>query len=279
MTATNYPPSPAEAKEWDHLRTAFASSLMADTPLASLAQNLEGLEWPFPGPDETPAAYLPFNYEDLRLGFAARGHPEATMRLLQILRETLAFDQPFGEMVQQSAAAFARENPLLRSLARLEIPEDFPLDLVVLDDTSRELCQLEQLETLGEYALFAQNLAQSVVVGGELRRLLNALVQLDGGVLAELLPFRPGAAGLHLAEALVHAARGRNATAQTARTLEWFEREFAEWRRAAAVDRKFLARQFARFDDPVLDEKISRLLAPHLPKPPRGSFFARWFGR
>ena len=31
------------AKDWDEIRTAFASSIMVDTSLNSLAQNLDGL--------------------------------------------------------------------------------------------------------------------------------------------------------------------------------------------------------------------------------------------
>lgn len=280
MTSTNQSPSAAAARQWDHLRTAFASSLMVDLPLASLAQNLDGLAWPLAGASETPAAYIDLTYDELRLQFAARGQPDAANLLLQILRETLAFDQPFGEMVQQTAASANRENPLLRTLARLGIPEDFPIDLTALDATSLELCQLEEVRTLGEFALFAQRLAANVIVGGDLRRLLNALALVDGGALAELLPFRVGRPGLHLAEALVQATRRPQPAVQVARAVTWFADEFALWQQSAQ-DRKFLSRQFAHFDDPELDKQISRLLQPYLGglsgRPALWASLRRWF--
>jgi len=34
------------AKDWDEVRSAFASSIMVDTALSSLAQNLDGPDWP-----------------------------------------------------------------------------------------------------------------------------------------------------------------------------------------------------------------------------------------
>lgn len=51
------------AKDWDEVRASFASSIMVDTALSSLAQNLEGPDWPIKGPDETPAAYIDLGYE------------------------------------------------------------------------------------------------------------------------------------------------------------------------------------------------------------------------
>lgn len=264
-SSMNPPPSlpPAKAQEWDEIRTAFASSLLVDTALSSLAQNLDGLDWPLPGPAETPAAYIEFTHEELVTELTARGNPAAADLLMEILRETLAFDQPFGEMVKQTEAAAERDNPLLRGLARLGIPESFPLELTTLDETARQLCRLENVSTIGEFALFAQRLAQGVIVGGDLRKMLNALAHGDESALAELLPFRPGASGLHLAEALVHATRSATPAESVGRALVWFGDECAEWRRQAAADRKFLRRQFARFDDSALEAKLHELLAPH----------------
>ncbi len=41
------------AKDWDEVRSAFATSIMVDTALSSLAQNLDGPDWPIKGKDET----------------------------------------------------------------------------------------------------------------------------------------------------------------------------------------------------------------------------------
>lgn len=276
--------SPTLTREWDQLRAAFASSILVDTSLSSLAQNLDGLAWPIAGPGETPAAYIDFNYGELQLELSARGYPKAAELLVQILRETLAFDQPFGEMIRQAEAAETRDNPFLNALERLGIPENFPVSLCSLDVPARDLCQLEQIETLGQLAVFAQRLSQGVIVGGDLKRLLNALAHTDERALAELVPFRTGSSGLHLAEALAHAAASARPIENTATTLAWFEAEFADWRREAAVDRSFLSRQLAVLNDRAFEETITRLLRPYLgevtpPKPSRRSFLARWFSK
>lgn len=270
------------AREWDELRVAFASSLLVDTPLSSLAQNLDGRAWPFPGPDEKPSTYIDYNYGELLLELTERGRPQAAPLLLQILRETLAFDQPFGEMVRQTALAAARENPLLRALGRLCIPEDFPLTLATLDATARELCQLEHIRTLGHFALFAQGLAQNGIVGGDFRALVNALAHTDEQALAAFIPFRPGALGLHLAEALTLAARDPQPAERVAHTLAWFAAEFADWQRLSQLDARFLTRQFYAVRDPALERRIFDLLTPHLRLPVgRRSFRSRlaaWLG-
>ena len=49
-------------------------------------------------------------------------------------------------------------------------------------------------------------MAQNVIVGGDFRKLLNALSHVDEQAIAEVLPFRRGATGLHLIEALALAA-------------------------------------------------------------------------
>jgi hypothetical protein len=274
--------SPTLAREWDQLRASFASSILVDTSLASLAQNLDGLTWPIAGTNETPAAYIDFTFDELQLELSARGHPKAAALLVQILRETLAFDQPFGEMIRQAEAAEHRDNPFLKALDRLGIPESFPVSLCSIDVPARDLCQLEQIETLGQLALFAQRLSQGITLGGDLKRLLNALAHTDERALAELIPFRTGSSGLHLAEALAHAAASAKPVENTATTLAWFDEEFADWRREAATDRGFLARQLAVLDDRAFEETITRLLKPYLgeidpPKASRWSAFTRWF--
>lgn len=251
------------AGEWDQLRAAFASSIMVDTALSSLAQNLDGLDWPFTGRGETPNTYLDLSYPELVNQFTQRGHPEAADLLGRILRETLAFDEPFGEMVTQAEAASERDNPLLRSLARLGIGESFPLELATLDETAQQLCRLEKVATLGEFTLFAQRLSQGVIVGGDVRRLLNAIAHVDEKILAQLLPFRPGATGLHLEEALLHAARSKTPAERAEAALAWFADEAAAWRTQAATDRAFLSRRFASVDDPELKARATALVAAH----------------
>jgi hypothetical protein len=273
----------SSAKEWDEVRSAFGSSIMVDTALSSLAQNLDGLDWPFAGPDEKPSTYLDYTYAELQAEFEGRGNPTAANLMIQILRETLSFDQPFGEMVKQTEAASQRENPMLRTLSRLQIPEQFPLGLTLIDDATRELCRLEKVETIGQFALFAQNVSQNVIVGGTFRELLNALAHVDEKVLASYMPLRFGSPGLHFIEALRQSARSSNPNSHVAFAMAWFDEDVAQWRREAAVNPLFLRSQLAVLNDPALQQCVAELIAPHFTTPaPRtgvwGSFI-RWIRR
>jgi hypothetical protein len=180
----------------------FHTSIMVDTALSSLAQNLDGADWPLAGAEETPAKYIDLTFEELCILPGLNGHPGRVDQLVGILEDTLAFDNPFGEMVAQTAAASAEENPLLKTLARLEIPPDFPIDMSLLSGDVKGFCQLEKIATLEEFANFAQNMPSQVVVGGDFRRLLNAMAHVNEEALASILPFRVGGKGLHLPEAL-----------------------------------------------------------------------------
>ncbi len=190
------------AKDWDEIRMAFHTSIMVDTSLASLAQNLDTAEWPLTGPDETPAKYIDLTYDELLRTPGLAGSSERIDHLITILRDTMAFDNPFGEMVQQSAVATEKDNQLLKNFAKVEIPEGFPITLTQLSADTVEFCQRENLATLGQFAVFSQGLSQTVIVSGDFRKLLNAIAHIDENALAELLPFRPGSKGLHLPEAL-----------------------------------------------------------------------------
>jgi hypothetical protein len=190
------------AKDWDKVRMGFTTSIMVDIGLRSLAQNLDGADWPLAGEDETPAKYIDLDFEELRVFPGLKDHPERVDQLVDILGETLAFDNPFGEMVAQSAVASAEDNPLLKTLTRLEIPADFPIEMSLLSADVKGFCQMEKITTLTEFANFAQSMPPQVVVGGDFRILLNALANVNEPALAALLPFRVGSKGLHLPEAL-----------------------------------------------------------------------------
>lgn len=182
---------------------AFSSSILVDTSLKSLAQNLEGVDWPLQGRDETPASYIDLSFDEMRERLALSGHPPRVAdHLIDILQETLAFDNPFGEMVTQSASTEVCDNPLVKNLEKLKIPGDFPITLTALAPETLMFCRLENIRTLGEFALAAQRMAGSVIVGGDFRALLNALSNIDERTLAHYLPFRPGSKGIHYIEGL-----------------------------------------------------------------------------
>jgi hypothetical protein len=273
----------SSAKEWDEVRTAFGSSIMVDTALSSLAQNLDGLDWPFKGSDEIPSTYLDYTYGELQAEFEGRGVPSATELLVQILRETISFDQPFGEMVKQTELASQRENPILRTLSQLQIPENFPLALTLLDDSTRELCRLEKVETIGQFAVFAQGVSQNVIVGGAFRELLNALAHIDEKALAGYLPLRFGTPGLQFIEALRQATQSTNPAEHVTQAVAWFAEDVAHWRQESAVDSLFLHKQLAVINNAAQQQRIAELIATHFitHAPRRGAWasFVGWFKR
>ncbi|MBK8858922.1 MAG: hypothetical protein IPN11_14960 [Opitutaceae bacterium] len=210
------------AKNWDEVRSAFSASLMVDTSLDSLAQNLDGPEWPIKGKDESPAKYIDLAYTEMKEMLALKGYPNHADLLISILKETMAFDAPFGDMVEQTQASAQKDNQMLKNMAKLGIPESFPIELTALDSGTIDFCAMEKLTTLGEFAVFAQGMSQNVIVGGDFKKLLNALSHIDEKALAELLPFRPGATGMHLIESLAQIARVQDPAAKSAKAAKAF---------------------------------------------------------
>lgn len=194
--------------EWDEIRKKFRNSIMADTSLVSLAQNLDTKEWPHKGEDEKPSKYIDFNYDELLMLPEIAGNSDRADHLIGILKETLAFDDPFGDMVAQVEETASKENPILKTLARLGIPEAFPLVLANFSEGTRIVCASEGIKTIGEFANLGQQMSTKVVLGGDFRNALNALTHGDEEGIGQFLPYRKGSTGLHLAEAIGLIAAG-----------------------------------------------------------------------
>ncbi|HXQ81078.1 MAG TPA: hypothetical protein VN775_07195 [Opitutaceae bacterium] len=247
-------------KDWDEVRTAFASSIMVDTPISSLAQNLDGPTWPVKSKEETPAKYIDLSYGEALELLALKGQTDDKLDLLiSIMKETLAFDNPFGDMIEQTEAAAVRDNPLLKNMARIGISENFPIALTALGSDTVEFCKLEDLKTLGEFAVFAQEMSQNVIIGGDFRKLLNALSNLDEITLMEILPFRKGAKGLHLVEALGQATRTANPVARANEAAAWFAEDFALIKKDFSDDAS-IARHLGALGDVALEKKVADLI-------------------
>jgi hypothetical protein len=194
--------------DWNEIRKKFRHSIMADTSLVSLAQNLDTQEWPHAAEDEKPSKYIDFTYEELLMMPEIGGKIDRADHLIGILKETLAFDDPFGDMVAQVEETSAKENPILKTLARLSIPEDFPLTLANFTEGTRMVCASEGVKTIGGFANLGQQMSTRVVLGGDFRTALNALTHGDEEGIAKFLPYRKGSVGLHLAEAIGLVAAG-----------------------------------------------------------------------
>jgi hypothetical protein len=188
--------------EWDEIRKKFRHSIMADTSLISLAQNLDTKEWPHKGDDEKPSKYIEFSYEELLMLPEIAGNAEKADHLIGILKETLAFDDPFGDMVAEVEKTSAKDNPILKTLSRLGIPDAYPMSLANFSEGTRVVCASEGVKTIGEFANLGQQMATRVVLGGDFRNALNALTHGDEEGIGQFLPFRKGSTGLHLAEAI-----------------------------------------------------------------------------
>lgn len=286
------------AAQWDEARTAFASSIMVDTALSSLAENIDGPEWPGVGKKDTPADYIDLTYDEAVEMLALRGYGENAMaQLIEILNETLAFDDPFGDMVEHSEAAAEAENPLLDNLKKLQIPPEYPIRFTSLSKQAQEFCALENLSTISEFAVFAQSMSQNVIVGGDFKTLLNALSHVDEKSIAKFLPFRPGEKGLHLIEAVGGMVRNlkeseRKQIRDGARTnvevigvvaelTTYFaaDLETLKTNHVAGVD---LSREVMVLQDPAVEPVVMKLLEPHLPvveAPKKTSWIGRLFGR
>jgi hypothetical protein len=196
------------ATEWDEIRKKFRHSIMADTSLISLAQNLDTKEWPLAGEDEKPSKYIDFSLEELLMLPEIAGSSAKADHLIGILKETLAFDDPFGDMVQQVETTAAKENPILKTLARLSIPDAYPMLLANVSEGTRAVCASEGIKTIGEFANLGQQMSTRVVLGGDFRLMLNALTHGDEEGIGQFLPYRKGSTGLHLAEAIGLVAAG-----------------------------------------------------------------------
>jgi len=202
MIQPNTQPSTEQA-EWEDIRLRFFNSLLVDTPIHSLIQNLEmGVSWPIEGPQEVPSKYIDFGWEEVNEVPGIAGHPERLNLLITVLRETIAFDDPFGEMVTTVESATDRDNALERTLEALQIPKDCPLRFGALSEETLSFCEGEGVTTVGEFANFAERMAQNILVGGDFKAALNALVTQDELGVARYFPYRPQEKGVHLVEAI-----------------------------------------------------------------------------
>ncbi|WPJ95219.1 hypothetical protein SH580_17495 [Coraliomargarita algicola] len=189
------------AEEWNHIRKRFFNSILNDTEIAKLGQNV-GISWPFKGKGETAEKYIEYDFEELQSVPGLVGKQRRIRMLMDILRETLAFDDPFSDMVDTVETESEVDDTFERILAKLEIPPSYPCEFVHFEEGTRELLRDEGVNTLIEVIHFGQKIARNVVVGGDLKTFLNGLAHKDELGIAKHLPYRRGIRGLHLAEAI-----------------------------------------------------------------------------
>lgn len=204
------PPRPTHQyteEDWNQIRSHFMGSMLVDVHLHKLAQNA-GTSWPLKDAEETPAKYIEYEFEELAaLPTLTSNQGSRVNLLLDILKETLAFDDPFGDMVSDGPAPETKTQNPLQFLSRNEIPEDFPFAFIRLSPETKSLCDTEDVQNLADCVRFFQRMAQTVLLSGEVRHFLNSLADSDEAGIAHYLPFRPGSRGLHLAEAIAQSVQ------------------------------------------------------------------------
>lgn len=201
------------AEEWNHIRKRFFNSILNDTEIAKLGQNV-GISWPFKGKGETASKYIEYDFEELQSVPGLIGKTRRIQILMDILRETLAFDDPFSDMVDTVESESQEDDTFERILAKLEIPPNYPTGFIHFEKDTKELLQNEDVNTLIEVIHFGQKIARNVVVGGDLKAFLNGLAHKDEVGISKHLPYRRGIRGLHLAEAIGLIARDLPEAAQ-----------------------------------------------------------------
>ena len=249
-------PEKYSAEEWNHIRQRFFNSILNDTEIAKLGQNV-GVSWPFKGKGETASKYIEYDFEELQSVPGLIGKQSRIKALMDILRETLAFDDPFSEMVDTVESASEEDDTFERILAKLEIPTTYPVEFIHFKPETKELLKDEGASTLLEVIHFGQKIARNVVVGGDLKTFLNGLAHKDELGIANHLPYRRGIRGLHLAEAIGLIARDLSEPAQLrllAQTgLSLTDEETAELSRASelhtAAEIKSAVGQVAKVSD------------------------------
>ena len=170
-------------EEWDNIRGRFRHSLMVKTELYKLGQNID-VAWPLRGKDEIPLKYLPLTLDELLLVPGIAENPSRIRTLVDIFAETLAFDDPFGEMAEHVDSSSKKDESAYKVMQELKIPAEFPIALCRISPETRQFCDSEGLETIGAFLEFTQTMAQSVVVGGDFRAFLNGFVHKDERAIA-----------------------------------------------------------------------------------------------
>lgn len=274
------------AADWDKLRQDFQRSMLVETALRSLAENIDGGHWPSDDPYETPACFVDLNRNEALARLASQGMNAAKLDLLaDILRGTLAFDTSFGDMLEIARKAETEHSILHRNLDRLGIPREFPARLCSFSPGTHQFCSREGVSTVQEFASFKQNAADDVVIADEFRDLLNALVHVDEQAIARFLPYRPKTSGVYFVEAIGLIVRslpaeGRARLAQHPASLaperharlldyaDYFAEQTNRIRTAHAAGTP-LDRLVAPIDDLSLEPAVAALLGLvlHPPKP------------
>jgi hypothetical protein len=128
------------------------------------------------------------------------GKKSRVRKLMDILRETLAFDDPFSDLVDSVELDGVEDHTFERILAKFNIPSEYPAKLVKFKKTTYDLLRAESPGTLLDVIRLGQLMPHDEPEGEELRFFLNGLAHMDEERMARHLPYRRGDRGLFLPE-------------------------------------------------------------------------------
>ncbi|MGJ8653569.1 MAG: hypothetical protein ACSHX8_09885 [Opitutaceae bacterium] len=196
-------------EEWEYICRRFFNSILNETEIAKLGQNV-GVSWPFKGSDETPAKYIEYSLEELNSVPGLIGKKSRIHKLMDILRETLAFDDPFGDMADKVEMESEVDHTFGIILKRLNVAVDYPAQFVHFAPETQMLIQNEDLNTVLDVVQYGQTLTSDVKEGDDLKAFLNSLAHKDEVGIRKHIPWRRGDLGLYLPEAIGLAAKDLN---------------------------------------------------------------------
>jgi hypothetical protein len=166
-------------------------------------------------------------------------------------------------MVAQSEASALKDNQLLKNLAKLGIPENFPMGSPRCRRTRSNSASSRTLADARRFCIFAQGMSQNVIVGGDFRKLLNALSHVDESSLAESLPFRMGARGLHLPRRSCRRPAPRRRLKRAAQAIDWFKDDYAALQKDLKAGGT-MQRWLQVLGNPDAEKRAADMMAAHL---------------
>lgn len=194
-------PEKYSQNDWEHLRKRFSSSILKTTEIAELGRNV-GISWPFKGSGETPEKYIKFSFEELQNVPGLIGKKKRVNDLMDILREILAFDDPFADMMDEAHSRGKEDRTFKRVLKKLQIPKDYPVDLMYFSPETREMLSKNSAKTLIDAIRLEKTAVNAVQSEDDFQAFLNGLALVDEATIKKHLPYRLGSNGLHLPEAI-----------------------------------------------------------------------------
>jgi hypothetical protein len=194
-------PKKYSAEEWEHFRTRFSESILKTTEIAELGRSV-GISWPFKGSGETPEKYIKFSFEELQSVPGLIGKKKRVNDLMDVLREILAFDDPFSDMMDTVEEKSNDDRIYERILKKLEIPENYPVNLMFFSPDAKELLHTNGIKTLIEAINLGKSSSKKLESDNDLHSLINGLALINEATIRKHLPFRIGQRGLHLPEAI-----------------------------------------------------------------------------